>query len=46
MYIDLDTGTVVGGPVVRVPEDIEFDIEDMTDLDIIEFGRTHGIPVS
>jgi hypothetical protein len=43
MYVDLDTGTIVDGPVVRIPEDIEFDIEGMTDRDVIEFGRVNGI---
>lgn len=43
MYIDLDSGTILTGPIVRIPEDIEFDIEGKTDADFIKFGEVNGI---
>lgn len=41
MYIDLDTGTILNGPIVWV-SDVD---GELSDSEVIEYGETHGMPV-
>lgn len=45
MLIDLETGTVLNGPIVFVPDALAFHIEDASDSEIIEFAERYGSPV-
>lgn len=43
MYVDLDTGTILGGPIAFIPLDVPFDCEGMTDQDVIDRAIEVGI---
>jgi hypothetical protein len=46
VYIDLETGTIVNGPIVFIPLDVEFDMEGMSDSEIIDLASAIGTPVT
>ena len=45
MYVDLDTGAILDGPIVFIPLDVEFSIEDLTDQEVIDLASAIGTPV-
>lgn len=46
MYVDLDSGTVVNGPVVYLDNDlVPDDFSDLPDSEIIAHARTFGVPM-
>ena len=45
MYVDLETGTILNGPIVQIPMDVEFPTEDMSDSEWIEFATEHGVKI-
>lgn len=44
MFIDIETGTVLNGPIVFVPDSLAHHIEDASDSEIIEFAKNYGSP--
>lgn len=44
MYIDLDSGTIVNGPLVWVSDD-DRNLDGMCDSEVIEYGTDYGYPV-
>lgn len=44
-YIDLDSGTILNGPIVALDySNVDFD--NMSDSDIVEYAISHGTAVS
>lgn len=43
MYVDLETGTVLNGPIVSIPADT--DTDDLSDTEVIELATRIGTPV-
>jgi hypothetical protein len=46
MYVDLDTGTILNGPIVFIPLDVEFSTEDLTDGEVIALAAFVGTPMT